>query len=106
MTSLNVSAIDFEIKSLAPIGGGSIALMLQFLKLIVHMLKGNLYFELAQSYLGVFLKSHSDVIVENEELSNMLDVVEKAQNHGWARLEDRLFYGIGVVSALRNYAIQ
>lgn len=105
LVSLNVSALDFEIKSLSPIGGGSIALMLQFLKLIIQMLSSNLYFELAQSYLGVFLKSHPEVIVENEELANMLEEVEVAQSQGWKRLEDRMFYGIGVVSALRNYAI-
>lgn len=103
LLSMNVSAIDFEIKSLAPIGGGSIALMHQFLRLIVHMLQTNLYFELAQSYLSVFLKSHSEVIVENQELADLLDDVEQAQSKGWKKLDERFLYGIGVVNSLRNY---
>lgn len=103
LLTMGVSAIDFEIKSLAPIGGGSIELMQQFMKMIIHMLQSNLYFELAQSYLSVFLKSHSDVIVENHELADLLEDVEGAQNNGWKQLDERFLYGIGVVNSLRNY---
>ncbi|RZC37447.1 WD repeat-containing protein 36, partial [Asbolus verrucosus] len=58
LKSFGPSMIDFEIKSLAPEGGGSVQVMLQFLKCVELMLKSNKDFELAAAYLSVFLKSH------------------------------------------------
>jgi U3 small nucleolar RNA-associated protein 21 len=103
LLTLGPSAIDFEIKSLAPIGGGSLEIMQQFVKLIVYMLKGNQHFELAQTYLGVFLQSHDRLIVEQPELRDYLEEIEAAQMAGWKVLEDEFLYGIGVVSNLRNF---
>jgi U3 small nucleolar RNA-associated protein 21 len=103
LLALGPSAIDFEIKSLAPIGGGSLEIMQQFMKLLIHMLQTNRHFELAQSYLGVFLQTHDRVIVESPELRDYLDEVEQAQLKGWKCLEDEFLYGIGVVSNLRNF---
>lgn len=103
--TLNPSMIDYEIKSLAPLGGGSIVLMEKFLKMIIQILSTNLNFELAQSYLALFLKCHEEVIAENEILIETLEDVEKIQTESWARIEEKLFYSTGVVSKLRNYCI-
>lgn len=97
------SMIDFEIKSLHPDGGGSVCLMLQFMKMIEYMLNTNLNFELAQTYLGVFLKAHGRTIVEYSTLKDYLKDIEVAQAKGWKVLEQKLLYGLGVVSNLRNF---
>lgn len=104
ITSLGPSAIDFEIKSLDPDAGGNDAVMLQFMKMIQHMLKSNCNFELAQSYLGVFLKEHSRYIISQPILSGYLKEIESVQNESWKKLENRLLYGIAVASESRLYA--
>lgn len=101
--SLNPSMIDYEIRSLAPLGGGSISLMDKFLKMIIEMFNSNINFELAQSYLALFLKSHEEIISGSKILMNTIDEVEVAQNKCWLTLEEHLLYSIGVVSNLRNY---
>lgn len=101
--NIGPSMIDFEIKSLHPDGGGSILLMLQFMKMIEFMLNTNLNFELSQTYLGVFLKSHGKIIVEHKILKDYLNDLELAQEKGWKILEEKLLYGLGVVSNLRNF---
>ncbi|CAB4068911.1 UTP21 [Lepeophtheirus salmonis] len=100
LTTKGPSAIDIEITSLAPVilyknklfmyvcnnfffihleGGGSIQLMVQFLKMIIAALKTNRNFESIQAYLGLFLKLHSDTIMEKEELYNMLEEIMSLQ---------------------------
>jgi U3 small nucleolar RNA-associated protein 21 len=101
--NLNPSMIDFEVKSLDPMNGGSIELMLDFLKMLVEMFDSNLNFELAQSYLALFLKHHEKLVIDNQVLNEFLDTVEAAQNKTWSLVENQLLYGIGVVSNLRNF---
>lgn len=103
LLNLGPSMIDMDIKSLSVDNGGSVYVMQQFMKLLIRMFKTNLNFELTQSYLGVFLKSHAVEISKTKELRECLDEIERAQNEGWNNLEEKLFYGIGVVSALRNF---
>lgn len=106
LTALGPSMIDFEIKSLNPDGGGgTVDVMLQFMKVIGHMLRTNLNFELAQSYLAVFLKANGPTIVEYPMLKGYLTEIENAQAHGWKALEEKLLFGLGVVSTLRNFSI-
>lgn len=104
ITSLGPSMVDFEIKSLDPHAGGNDTVMLQFMKMIHFMLTSNRNFELAQSYLGVFLKEHSRYIVTQPSLRAFLKDIETAQNVGWAKLENKLLYGIAVASESRLYA--
>lgn len=103
ITSLNPSMIDYEIRSLSPLGGGSITLMAKFLETIIEMFNSNQSFELAQSYLALFLKVHEEVISESKDLVDILSTVEESQNQSWKTIEDKLFYNIGVVSNLRNF---
>lgn len=101
--TLNPSMIDYEVRSLAPFSGGSISLMDKFLKMIIEMFNSNVNFELAQSYLALFLKSHEEIISGSKILMKTIDEVEVAQNKCWSTLEEQLLYSIGVVSNLRNY---
>lgn len=103
LKKLGPSMIDFEIKSLHPIGGGSYKAMVQFLKTICYMLSTNCDFELSQAYLSVFLKSHGTALVERTEILEALKEVEEEQKKSWEMLEQSFLYGLGVVSALRNY---
>lgn len=102
--ALGPSMVDFEIKSLHPDGGGNLAVMEQFLKMILFMFESNQNFELAQSYLAVFLKAHSRLLVDEPQLSSYLKSLQAAQGKGWKALEQKLMYGIGVASALRIHA--
>ncbi|KAH8385586.1 hypothetical protein KR200_001874 [Drosophila serrata] len=104
LTQLGPSMIDFEIKSLHPEAGGTFLAMLQFLKLMEFMFGTNLNFELAQSYLSVFLRSHGLGLTESPELVRALRSVSEVQLAAWQRVEEKLIYGTGVVAALRNFA--
>lgn len=104
ITGLGPSMVDFEIKSLHPDGGGNLNVMEQFLKMILFMFGTNRNFELAQSYLGVFLKAHSRILVDERQLNAYLQPLQEAQGKGWKTLEKDLMYGIGVASALRIYS--
>lgn len=105
LTVLGPSRVDFEIKSLHPDGGGSVVLMRQFMRLVEQMLQSNENFELAQSYLAVFLKAHGRTVVEEAELRAALPALEEAQQAGWTVVEQELLYGLGVVAALRNFTL-
>ncbi|XP_015522612.1 WD repeat-containing protein 36 [Neodiprion lecontei] len=100
--SLGPSAIDFEIQSLALHSGGSIVIMLQFLKMIRSMMKSKKDFELAQAYLGAFLKSHGETIAADQQLREYLPKVQKAQLASWTTLRDNLFYNLSVVQHLKR----
>lgn len=104
LTNLGPSMIDFEVKSMHPDGGGSIAVMLQFMKMVEYMFNTNVNFELAQTFLGIFLKSHGRTVAETIELKTELQDLQEAQSKGWSTLEDKLLYGLGVVASLRNFS--
>uniref|UniRef100_A0AAG5CRH0 WD repeat-containing protein 55 homolog n=1 Tax=Anopheles atroparvus TaxID=41427 RepID=A0AAG5CRH0_ANOAO len=106
LTNLGPTMVDLEIRNLTPFdsGSGSLPVMGAFMRMIIGMFEERKGFELAQSYLSVFLKQHGRAIVENEQLNKLLPELEQAQATGWSALEDKLLYGLGVVSNLRNYS--
>lgn len=95
--------IDFEIKSLHPIGGGTVKAMVEFLKTLKYMFETKQNFELAQSYLSVFLRSHGLNLVEMPDVMSCLAELSEVQENSWKKLEEKLMYGMGVVAALRNF---
>ena len=50
------SALDLEVRALAPEGGGSLGLMQQFIAMVHSGLQARRHFEAVQAYLGLFLK--------------------------------------------------
>lgn len=96
------AAIEAEVTSMSPEVGGTIDVMKQFLLMIGVMLKSNRNFELAQSYLSLFLKSHTKVIAGNNELRKTLDCIEELATHAWSKLQNQLLYNICVVKALKD----
>ncbi|XP_054747094.1 WD repeat-containing protein 36 [Anastrepha obliqua] len=103
LKKLGPSMIDFEIKSLHPTGGGSSRIMVSFLHTIEHMFNTNTNFELAQAYLSVFLRVYSIDLLDFEEVIEVLERVCELQEKSWKVVEDKLLFGLGVVTALRNF---
>ncbi|KAG6438520.1 hypothetical protein O3G_MSEX000035 [Manduca sexta] len=102
LKSLSPAAIEAEVNSMGPDVGGSIELMKQFLVMLNVMLNSNRDFELAQSYLGLFLKTHTKVVSQVEELRNALNTIEETASLAWAKLQNELLYDICIVKALKE----
>lgn len=102
LKSFGPSLIEFEVKSLAPDAGGDVEVMLQFLKCVEFMLKSNRDFELAEAYLGVFIKAHGDLIASEEVLRNYLPNVQSCHRVSWNRIEEKLLYSLCVVNNLKS----
>ena len=56
LKGLSPSAIDGEFRNMAPDAGGSIEWLENFMESLLDQLRTNKNYELAQSYLGLFLK--------------------------------------------------
>ena len=80
------SALDIEIRSLGPEGGGTIIALRQFLEMIKVGIRSNTNFEALQSYLSLFLKVHGDVISKEVELVKALRDIQTLQDEKWSSL--------------------
>lgn len=101
LKSFGPLTVDFEVKSLAPEGGGSVKVMLQFLKLIEVMLKSFRDFELAQGYLGVFLKHHGRFVAQEDVLRSYLPNVYSCSEVVWSRIQEKLLFSLCIVKNLK-----
>lgn len=90
--SFGPSMLDFEVKSLSVDSGGNVKVMLQYFKFIEFMLKSNTNFELAEAYMGLFLKTHGFTIAQERTLSNYLPSVSSCHNVAWNRMQDTFLY--------------
>ncbi|NWU59984.1 WDR36 protein, partial [Dromas ardeola] len=85
LKTLGPSHIEIELRGLAPEGGGSVEVMLSFLRMIGMMLNKKYNFELAQAYLALFLKLHLKVLSSEpnllEEVSRLSTQLEKTWIH-------------------------
>ncbi|XP_039750603.1 WD repeat-containing protein 36 [Pararge aegeria] len=102
LKTLSPSSIEAEVTSMAPDVGGSIDVMKHYLRMIDVLLKSNKDFELAQSYLSLYLKVHTKTISENEDLRKTLESVEESASQAWSKLQSHLLYNICVVKALKD----
>lgn len=102
LKSMSPSSVDFEIQSLSSEEGSAKLLLLQFMKVLCHMMERKIDFELSQAYLAVFLKWHGQTISETEELRNSLEILEELQLKNWFILRDKLFYNLSVVQTLKK----
>ena len=81
------SAIDLEIRSLSPEGGGSVSLMCQFLDMLKAGIRSNASFEAVQAYLGLFLKVHGDTLVSEQEIVEGVGQLKELQESKWNLLQ-------------------
>jgi len=102
LKAMGPSAIDMELVSLSPEGGGSIELMATFLNLLLVTLEIHQDFEAVHAYLGLFLKHHSDTVIENEELIEALTNLQPVLNQSWSDLKNTLSSAATLVSFAKN----
>lgn len=102
LKTFSPAAIEAEVVSMSPDAGGSIELLKQFMNMLDVVLKTNRDFELVQSYLSLFLKTHTKVISESAELRDLLDSIEQSATDAWTKLQNYLMYNICVVKALKD----
>ncbi|NWI18602.1 WDR36 protein, partial [Crypturellus soui] len=85
LKNLGPSSIEVELRGLAPEGGGSVEVMLSFLRMIGMMLTKKYNFELAQAYLALFLKLHLKILSSEpkllEEISRLSTQLEETWIH-------------------------
>jgi U3 small nucleolar RNA-associated protein 21 len=96
------SAIDLEIRSLSPEGGGSVSLMCQFIDMLKVGIESNKHFEAVQAYLGLFLKVHGDVVSCEKELTESLAKITELQAANWHSLQEDLDNCLCLVSFLKS----
>ncbi|CAD6214634.1 GSCOCG00004153001-RA-CDS [Cotesia congregata] len=102
LKALGPSSIDLQIQSLSLDSTCSVDIMIQFMKMIKHMMNSNQDFELSQSYLGLFLKTHGMAIQNEPRLWKYLEKLMTLQHKNWSLLREKLFNNISVVQYLKK----
>lgn len=96
------SAIDVELRSLSEEMGGSVDLIQKFLQFILYLLSTKKNFELANSYLALFLKLHGDTISLENDLINVLEQIKEMQSLVWTNLQTNFNKNLCLVSYLKS----
>ena len=99
------SAIEVELQNLAPEGGGSVDLMASFLRFVGKCLATKFNYELTQSYLALFLKLHSDYVMQNSELTEALRSLQRVQEDSWVELKDALCASASLVGFCKSSTV-
>lgn len=81
------SSIEIELQKLSPEGGGSIKLMIKFVNLCRFVMESAFDFEAVQSYCALFLKLHSDTVLENNDICDALSKLQITQEKSWKDLK-------------------
>ncbi|XP_060608574.1 WD repeat-containing protein 36-like isoform X2 [Ruditapes philippinarum] len=102
MKSLGPSAVDVEIRSLAPEMGGSVVVMCNFLQFVQSVLQTNKNFEIIQAYLGLFLKVHSEILSSEPEVVKELEKLSDLQSTSWCTVQDLFNQTLCLVNYLRT----
>ncbi|XP_076844467.1 WD repeat-containing protein 36 [Brachyhypopomus gauderio] len=90
LKEMGPSAIDTELRGLAPDMGGDIRVMQSFLKMIGTMLLLKKDFDLAQAYLALFLKLHLRIIVDQPSLMEEAERVQELLEEMWTSTQTLL----------------
>lgn len=99
------SKIDSEIRLLSLQEGGSDEVMGFFLDFIETILQSNKDYELAHSYLALFLKVHGEELSGKPGLSSSLQNLSSTQFKSWQRVEELLQKSLGLVAYLRSATV-
>jgi len=96
------SAIDLEIRSLGPEGGGTLGLLLQFLKMILTGLDTNLNFEVLEAWLGLFLKIHGDLVSSEEDLVAEVRNIQSKRDSKWKQINEEMDSSLCMVTFFKS----
>ena len=102
LKAMGPSAIEIELTSLAPEGGGSLELMVKYLQLVLAVLRSRKNFEAAQAYLGLFLKLHSEVVMVEFEMIEVIKEIQDEQQKSWNDLKGQLTSSAALVSFYKS----
>lgn len=81
------SAIDAELRGLAPDMGGEVSVLQAFLRMVASMLDSKRDFDLAQAYLALFLKLHLRLISQEPELMSEASRVSERLEETWTNMQ-------------------
>ena len=96
------SAIDMEVRSLSEDMGGSVELMEKFMHFVLYLLTTRKNFELANSYLALFLKVHGNCVSLENDLINVLEKIKEVQSLVWSNLQLSFNKSLCLVSYLKS----
>ncbi|KAM8962305.1 WD repeat-containing protein 36 isoform 1-T1 [Pelodytes ibericus] len=96
------SAVDTELRNLAPEGGGSVEVMQSFLKMIESMLDAKRDFELAQAYLALFLKLHLRFISSEPKLLDEIRLLSECLDETWLHLQTLFNQSLCVLNYMKS----
>ncbi|XP_029427694.1 WD repeat-containing protein 36 isoform X2 [Rhinatrema bivittatum] len=102
LKEMGPSAVETELRGLAPEGGGSIEVMLSFLRLIGSMLKTKRDFELAQAYLALFLKLHLKLLPSEPTLVEEMSTLSGQLEETWLHLQTLFNQSLNVLSYMKS----
>uniref|UniRef100_A0A6Q2Y2G1 Small-subunit processome Utp21 domain-containing protein n=1 Tax=Esox lucius TaxID=8010 RepID=A0A6Q2Y2G1_ESOLU len=87
LKEMGPSAIDAELRGLAPDMGGDVFVLKGFLKMVASMLDSKRDFDLAQAYLALFLKLHLRLISQEPELMGEASRVSQELEKTWTSMQ-------------------
>ncbi|XP_027526997.1 WD repeat-containing protein 36 [Neopelma chrysocephalum] len=99
---LGPSNTEIELRGLAPEGGGSMEVMLSFLRMIGMMLNKKYNFELAQAYLALFLKLHLKILSSEPNLLEELSKLSVQLEETWIRLQTLFNQSLCVLTYMKS----
>ncbi|XP_010017849.1 PREDICTED: WD repeat-containing protein 36-like, partial [Nestor notabilis] len=102
LKSLGPSNIEIELRGLAPEGGGSVEVMLSFLRMIEMMLKKKYNFELAQAYLALFLKLHLKILSSEPNLLEEVSRLSMQLEETWIHLRTLFNQSLCVLTYMKS----
>ncbi|KAB7504795.1 WD repeat-containing protein 36 [Armadillidium nasatum] len=105
LMNMGPSAIDVEIRELDPFTSGSDKLLLNFLRMIKYCLSNKKYFEVAEGYLSLYLKIHSDYVLENEEIQELCQKLLNCERESWHSIKNSLNKSLSLISYFKNSAV-
>ncbi|XP_071953801.1 WD repeat-containing protein 36-like [Antedon mediterranea] len=105
MKELGPSAIDTQIRSLSPIGGGSVHMMIYFIQFLNSELSSKQDYQLVQAYLGLFLKIHGELLTKDSDLTGELETLQRIQTTAWKELNKKFNQSACIVNYLKNATI-
>ncbi|KAL5635715.1 hypothetical protein ACGC1H_004506 [Rhizoctonia solani] len=95
--SMSPAALDLEIRSLSTIND-----MELFMHALTQRLKSHRDFEAVQTYLAVFLRVHSDVLTEHEELRSAMENLDRIHKQESERILELVDAGLGTLGFIRG----
>ncbi|PAV23976.1 Utp21-domain-containing [Pyrrhoderma noxium] len=98
MKSLTPAGLDLELRSL----GTSLDILRTFLVALRQRLRSHRDFEATQAIMGVLLRLHGDVLVENPEMSEALKELRETQMGESKRILEVLQASLGTLSFVRD----